>query len=113
MKQYLINEAVLLAEKSLLKCSNHGAVVVYRGKIIGRGFNKYCTENVNKPNRWTVHAEVDAINNALRKISKENLKQSILIVVRIMKEGDIGLSAPCQCCKNFIEKCGLKCTYYS
>ena len=88
MRKTFVNEAILSAEKSTLKSANHGAIVVYRGKIVGRGYNKYCVENINKVNRWSVHAEVDAINNALRKISHEDLRKSTLIVVRIMKNLD-------------------------
>ena len=137
MRRKFIDEAILSAEKSVLKVANHGAVVVHRGKIVGRGFNKYCVENVNKVNRWSVHAEVDAINNALRKISREDLRKSTLIVVRKLKDGsdskenfnnprpslitsatthicqDVGFSAPCKYCTNFINKCGIKTCFYS
>ena len=131
MRRTFIDEAILSAEKSDLKVANHGAVVVYRGKIVGRGFNKYCVENKNKVNRWSVHAEVDAINNALRKISHDDLRKSTLIVVRKLKEGtqinnnktlskseslvceEIGYSAPCKHCANFILRNGIKTCYYS
>ena len=113
MRRTFIDEAVLNAQKSLLNCSSHGAVVIYRGKIIGNGCNKDSIENINRVNKWTIHAEVDAINNALRKISKENLKQSTLIVVRVMNSGDTAMSAPCKCCEKFIKRCGIKTTYYS
>ena len=121
MRRYFIEEARELANRSPLKISNHGAVVIYRGKIVGRGFNKQCVENINKINRFSVHAEVDAINNALRKISLDNLKKSTLIVVRKIKRvdntdiffGDMGLSAPCPCCTKFINRCQIKKIYYS
>ena len=130
-----VNEAITYAEKSEMMSQHHGAVVIYRGKIVGRGYNKYCVENINKVNRWSVHAEVDAINNALRKISHEDLRKSTLIVVRKLKENseykenkrenknknenenilceEIGLSAPCRHCANFILKNGIKRCYYS
>ena len=85
MRRDYIEEALLNAEKSILKVANHGAIVVFRGKIVGHGYNKYCVKN-EKINKWSIHAEVDAINNALRKISLENLRKSTLIVVRRMKE---------------------------
>jgi deoxycytidylate deaminase len=131
MRRTFIDEAIFTADKSNLKVANHGAVVVYRGKIVGRGYNKYCVENKNKVNRWSVHAEVDAINNALRKISRDDLRKSTLIVIRKLKEGskiynqqtltkseslvceEIGYSAPCKNCTNFILRNGLKRCYYS
>ena len=131
MRRPFIDQAIMSAEKSNLKIANHGAVVVYRGKVVGTGYNKYCIENKNKVNRWSVHAEVDAINNALRKISHDDLRKSTLIVVRKLKNGtqiqnkqtltkseslmceEIGYSAPCKHCANFILKNGLKTCYYS
>ena len=125
MRRTFIDEAILTAEKSNLKVANHGAVVVYRGKIVGRGYNKYCVENKNKVNRWSVHAEVDAINNALRKISPDDLRKSTLIVVRKLKglshiyndssltksinikREEIGYSEPCKHCSNFIMRNGF------
>ena len=82
MRRTFIDEAISYAEKSEIWAQHHGAVVIFRGKVVGRGYNKYSVENVNKVNRYSVHAEVDAINNALRKISSEDLKKSTLIVVR-------------------------------
>ena len=87
MKNFYINEAILSAEKSNMKVSNHGAIIIYRGKIVGRGYNKYISEK-NK-NNWSIHAEVDAINNALRKISHDDLRKSTLIVVRKLKDNSI------------------------
>lgn len=118
MRNNFIEEAIMYAEMSKLKVANHGAIVIFRGKIVGRGYNKYCVENVNKINRWSIHAEVDAINNALRKISRDDLRKSTLIVVRKLKDNtqidkEITFSAPCKDCANFIIKNGLKRCYYS
>lgn len=131
MRRTFVDEAILTAEMSNLKVANHGAVIVYRGKIVGRGYNKYCVENKNKVNRWSIHAEVDAINNALRKISRDDLTKSTLIVIRKLKDGskiddkktltksenlireEIGYSAPCKYCENFIKKNRIRTCYYS
>lgn len=136
MKKEFIEEAILNAEKSTLKVANHGAIVIFRGRIVGHGYNKYCVENINKINRWSVHAEVDAIKNALRKISYEDLRKSTLIVVRKLKENaeskeninnrppiktvssndmchEIGYSQPCKHCMNYIKRCKIKTCFYS
>ena len=116
MRRRFIEEAILNAEKSSLRIQHHGAVVVHRGKIVGTGYNKHCVQNINNINKYSsVHAEVDAINNALRKISYEDLKKSTLIVVRKMKNlnNETGLSAPCERCAKFIQKCGIKNCFYS
>ncbi len=132
MRRNFVDEAILNAEKSNMKVANHGAVIIYRGKIVGHGYNKYCVQNKNKINHWSVHAEVDAINDALRKISHDDLRKSTLIVVRKLKEGtkvqednntitksesliceNIGNSMPCKYCTKFIIKYGIKTCYYS
>ena len=132
MRRSFIDEAILYAEKSEIWAQHHGAVVIFRGRVVGHGYNKYSVENVNKVNRYSVHAEVDAINNALRKISSEDLKKSTLIVVRKLKSSSkmeedshtiskssnnicqgIGLSAPCKHCANFIRRSGIKTCFYS
>ena len=119
MKKEFIDEAINNAEKSSLINAKHGAVVIYRGKIVGRGYNKYCVESFHKINRWSIHAEVDAINNALRKISQEDIRKSTLIVVRkhisdnIKNSKNISLSAPCKNCRNYILKSGIRTCYYS
>lgn len=113
MRKSYIDAAVLNADKSLFKFSSHGAVVIYRGKIVGNGFNKHTVEKPYKGSKYSTHAEVDAINNALRKISVDNLRKSTLIVVRVNNLGEMNLSYPCKYCQMYINKFGLKSTYYS
>lgn len=113
MRREYIEEAILNAEKSMLYKSNHGAIVIFRGKIVGRGYNKTCIEKKYGVSKWSIHAEVDAIQDALRKITLENLKKSILLVVRLRKEGDISLSAPCSDCTKYIQRFKINTCYYS
>lgn len=113
MRSSYINAAILNAQYSNVKVAMHGAVVVHRGKIVGNGYNKYKIDDPSHGNRYSIHAEVDAINNALRKISYENLTKCILIVVRVNKSGEINGSYPCQCCRNTIIQRGLKSCFYS
>lgn len=112
-KTYYISEAAKIAEKSLVFPHTHGAIVVYRGKIIGKGYNKHCVPNINRVNPWSIHAEVDAINDALRKISKEYLRKSTLVVVRVNNNGETLNSYPCENCRNYISQMGIKIAYYS
>ena len=116
-KSYYILEAAKSAENSLHPLAGvpfaHGAVIIYRGKIIGRGFNKICVPGINRVNKYSIHAEVDAINDALRKFSKSILKKSVLVVVRLSTEGKIRYSYPCENCRNYISTVGIKTAYYT
>lgn len=106
-------EAAKQAEKSSVPVASHGALIMYRGKIVGRGYNKFCVPHVNRVNPWSVHAEVAAIQDALRKIPKEYLRKSTLLVVRINNNGEILNSYPCENCRKYISKMNIKIAYYS
>ena len=116
-KSYYILEAAKSAENSLHPLSGvpfaHGAIIIYRGKIIGRGFNKICVPCVNRVNQYSIHAEVDAIQDALRRVHKNELKKSTLLVVRLNNCGETLNSQPCQNCQNYIKQMGIKIAYYT
>jgi deoxycytidylate deaminase len=84
-QQMICDLAQELAKKSDMEKSKHGAVIVNGKKIIGMGYNRYCQ---NKK-CYTIHAEVDAILNAIKKYGKESLYNSELYVIRISKEDHI------------------------
>jgi deoxycytidylate deaminase len=119
-----------LAQKSDMNKSKHGAVVVNGKKIIGMGYNRYCQ---NK-NCYTIHAEVDAIKDALNNYGKNYVNNAQLYVIRISKEDinptnrkvrkidpyinnisrtNFRLSKPCLECTNFIIKHNISMVYYS
>lgn len=104
-------EAILEAEKSTLKIANHGALVIIRNKIIARGHNKY--SHTLSPSSFSMHAEVVAINNALTKVKREDLRQAKLVVIRLTKEGCLSNSLPCKQCQDYINKFNIKTVYYS
>ena len=107
-----IDAATEIAKNSEVYCASHGAVVVLRGKIIGKGCNKYCLRNKMK-NIFSIHAEVSAIQDALRKTPLDDLRKSKLVIVRVNNDGDIMNSFPCENCRRYIMEKGLKTVYYS
>lgn len=104
------------AKKSVMY-HQYGAVVVYRTKIIGIGYNKrYPDYNIhhknyahNKAGKYSIHAEVAAISSVQ---NKNLLKNSILIVVRIESDGSMTKSQPCENCKRTILENKLKKVYF-
>lgn len=91
----------------------HGAVVVRKGRIIGRGFNKTTNDpkTVSEEHIKTHcsrHAEVEAMRNA-----NWNVKGCTLYVARVSKSGRIGNSRPCEYCQEKIEKMGIKKIVYT
>lgn len=70
MKHQFMREAIRISLEKMRQ--NHGgpfgAVVVWRGKIVGRGWN--CVTSTNDP---TAHAEIVAIRHACRRLRKFHL----------------------------------------
>ena len=76
MKEEFMREAILLAQKAKKKGEVPiGAVVVYRDKIIGRGYNLR-----TKKQMATAHAEVRAIEQACKKMKSWRLPEAEIYV---------------------------------
>jgi tRNA(Arg) A34 adenosine deaminase TadA len=99
LKQEFMREAIRISIQKMR--SNHGgpfgAVVVRRGKIVGRGWNR-----VTSTNDPTAHAEVMAIRQACRRLKTFHLKDC-----------DIYTSCePCPMCLAAIYWARLRRVYY-
>ncbi|MCF8369650.1 MAG: nucleoside deaminase [Bacteroidales bacterium] len=83
-------ELILLASKSLETLDVPvGAIVIYKDKIIGKGFN-----TVNKDEDITGHAEINALNDVVKQIGIKrfnSLDRNDLILVSTFE--------PCEMCK--------------
>ena len=76
MEERFMREAIALAEKAKKKGEVPiGAVVVYRGKIIGKGYNLR-----TRLQMATAHAEVRAIDRACKKLKSWRLPESEIYV---------------------------------
>lgn len=95
------------------------AGVVYRKQLIATGVNSYKTHPLmlqygENEHKIHLHAEVDAIKNALRLITQEQLTQCSLYVVRVKrptqqsKEWTYALAKPCLGCQRMITEFGIK-----
>ena len=93
-----MNKAYELAKKAfLIDEVPVGAVVVYQGKIIGRGYNKKV-----KTANPIMHAEMIAIAQASKKIGDWRLDECSLYVTL----------EPCPMCKGAIVESRIKRVYY-
>ena len=92
------------------KCPNelrcwHGAAVIYQNNIISYGTNHY-----KKHSNLSIHAERDAI----MRCDRDKLKKSVLIVIRISRDGTkTMISKPCHRCSELIKSVGIPTVYYS
>lgn len=97
------------------------AGVVYKNRLVAVGINSYkshplMTKFGKNPEAIYLHAEVDAIKNALRVLSLQELEKSDILVVRVKKDGHdykTCLAKPCEGCARAIEAFNLRNLYYT
>ena len=112
IRRLFIEEAEHCALKSDMNF-NHGAVVIYRGKILSSGYNYYHDYKFNSNYKESVHAEVSAINNARKKIPASELKKCELVIIRVNKRGEHLNSKPCCHCEKFINGFNIRKVFHS
>ena len=108
--QLFLSQASEIAIKSNM-LQKHGAVIVYKNKIIASGYNQICSY---MNNNYSIHAEVSAISKLF--YNKKLLELCDIYVVRIASatfDNCLKNSKPCKSCTNFINKYNLKNIYYS
>lgn len=98
-----------LARKSDHKAHPLGSVLVYKNRVVSVGFNKLRTNPNSNTNFKTTHAEFDAVFGNDLNITKG----SVLYVWRSKKNGEPGMSRPCQFCQQLIKAAGIKGVFYS
>ena len=103
-----------LAKKEALKSTypkqQVGAVIVRKGTVVGRGFNKI--RHVGKvKTQWpdSLHAEVVAILDTNRRL----LAKSTIYVYRIRKDGTPAMAKPCSYCDAMLKFVGIKIVVYT
>jgi tRNA(Arg) A34 adenosine deaminase TadA len=86
-----------------------GAVVVKRGKIIGRGHNSVVYTGSERPRLNGIHAEIAAINRT----KAGDRQDAVMYVVRYRKCGVLGCAKPCEACEKVLRKLGIRAVWYS
>jgi tRNA(Arg) A34 adenosine deaminase TadA len=97
------------------------AGVVFKNRLVAVGVNSYKSHPLmskfgKNPEAIYLHAEVDAIKNALRVLSLQELEKSDILVVRVKRdEHDYKtcLAKPCEGCARAIETFNIRNLYYT
>ena len=107
MKTDLFKDAaVIQSHKSSYK-QKLGAIVVFKGDIVGKGHNKVLgTGNIRTDG---FHAEIEALNNC----NASQRKGATVYVCRINKKEEIVMAKPCHACEVKMRKMGVKYVWYS
>lgn len=99
------------------------AGVVYKKHLIATGINQYkshplMSEFGKNEEAIFLHAEIDAIKNALRLITPKQLSKCDLYIVRVKRDKSLkhyvhGLAKPCDGCRRAIEAFELRNVFYT
>ena len=100
------------------------AGIVYRNHLIATGVNSCKTHPLmlqfgKNSEALFIHAEIDAIKNALRLITQDQLAKCDMYVVRVkrpdndLKNWQHAMARPCSGCQRAIISFGLKNIYYT
>lgn len=94
------------------------AVIAKRKKILAVGYNKHKTHPMmlkytDNELRVSIHAEVDALVNALKNYSPEELVGSEIYIARLLKNGKTGIAKPCEICQKALEDHGITSIHWT
>ena len=103
--------------------ARHGAVVVLKNRVVSFGQNKKKTHPFQatyskKPEALSLHAENDAIKNALKQLSVDDIRKATLYVARARRDGvggsfRYGIAKPCSGCMGAIGTFEIKKVVYT
>lgn len=106
----MIEQAIKQAKKSTYK-HRLGACITIGRKVLGVGYNKINRyQSKIKTGSWegSLHAEISAVLDALRKYHVSELKGATITVVRVDKHNELKLAMPCKNCYNSLRNLGIK-----
>lgn len=124
-----INKIITNLEKVAMTCSPVGGAriascITIRDEIISYGINRNKTHPFQKrygrnPDAIYIHAEIDAIRNAIKQLESHDLSKCSIFIVRMKydsahKKNLIrGLAKPCRGCQSAISAFQVKQVFYT
>lgn len=94
------------------------AIISKRKKVLATGLNSRKTHPMmqrftNNYLRVCLHAEMAAINNALKTYSEEELQGANIFIARVTKNGQRAIAKPCPICQNALDTFGITGVYWT
>lgn len=122
----MLNLAIQLAQRNpIRKLPQMGAIIVYRGQIIGEGWNQLKSHPLaarfgRNSGAIYLHAEVDAIKQALRWMAPSdrplrdlNLNGCTMYIARVLKNGTPAMARPCEGCQRALATFGIEKVFWT
>lgn len=92
---------------------NHTATILYKGAPIISASNQAKTHPLIRKYGYEEHSHLHAELAAIIKLGKTNCRAFVLVVQRVKKNGELGLSKPCEHCEEVLRLLNFKHVYYS
>lgn len=103
-----LSVARYMAKKSVSR-NTHGAVVVKGGRVLGTGFNKDRNHPaIVSPEHIKEYCSFHAEEVAIREAGEDNLRNAVIYVARVNRQGKDRDSKPCSRCSDLIKRVGIK-----
>lgn len=108
-----------------VKSSRMAAAIVYKNNVISIGHNSRRTHPFQakygkNPMAICMHAEINAIKNALNHLEVDDFKKTTIMIYRVKKQNGLrkaawvdGMAKPCEGCARAIMEFGIKKIVYS
>lgn len=86
----------------------HAAAIVVKREIVGLGVNQLKSHPLQmkfsrNADSIFLHAEIDALRNALYRVTAADIEKATLYVLRLDSRGQRGNSAPCAGCAKMVQ----------
>ena len=108
-----IDRGIALATSAALQSEGKqfrvGAALLNKKEVIRTGRNSYKTHPKSKTRFCQIHAEFDCLIG----LSPGDCSGASIFVVRIRRNGTIGMAKPCNWCRELIEKMGIRKIFYT
>lgn len=108
------------AKKNPTDLNKMAAVIAKGRKIIGIGYNSRKTHplmlkfaEADNELKTCLHAEIDAIRQALRQYDEEELQGASIYIARVLKNGETAMAKPCNVCQKALEAYGICAVYWT
>ena len=114
----ILDKTVEYAKGNSTQLPQMAATIVIKNEIVSVGFNQKRTHPFQKlmsgdENKIHIHAEMDALNKALKVIKREDLKKATMFVARVLKNGCKAKAKPCMYCAKALERFNLSAVYWT
>jgi tRNA(Arg) A34 adenosine deaminase TadA len=114
----VLSEAIRYAKENPTDLNKMAAIISKRKRVLGIGFNSRKTHPLQRrfsdhDLKVCIHAEIDALRDALRNYDEEAIRGAEIFVARVLKNGSPATAKPCKTCQVALDTFGIAAVYWT